>query len=191
MRIFRFNKTTKKRSRRCLKERKKVLTCEKSSLPTGFFLYRNMAADSLFCTQIWLPWRHVKTICTVRTPGTGYYYIVFWIIWELKIRQIKQKLCNVKCERETCTRNGVIAAALPYIKPGVTSSRAVVTVFAQFIVHGGKNKRFLGLNKINSLESLFNLHGLSKQAAYKCARSPENRELASLAGNEPKGLGHI
>ena len=24
-------------------------------------LYTNMAADSLFCTQIWPPWRHVKT----------------------------------------------------------------------------------------------------------------------------------
>ena len=31
----------------------KVLTREKSSIPTGFFLYTNMAADSLFCTQIW------------------------------------------------------------------------------------------------------------------------------------------
>ena len=56
----------------CL-EQKKVLTCEKSSTPTGFLfvhkhgrrfivLCTNMAADSLFCTQIWPPWRHVKTI---------------------------------------------------------------------------------------------------------------------------------
>ena len=29
------------------------------------FLYTNMAADSLFCTQIWPPWRHVKTTYTI------------------------------------------------------------------------------------------------------------------------------
>ena len=27
-----------------------------------FFLHTNKAADPLFCTQIWPPWRHVKTI---------------------------------------------------------------------------------------------------------------------------------
>ena len=30
-----------------------------------FFLYTNMAVDPLFCTQIWPPWRHVKTISRV------------------------------------------------------------------------------------------------------------------------------
>ena len=35
---------------------KVVLTYEKSSILTGFFLYTNMAADPLFCTQIWPPW---------------------------------------------------------------------------------------------------------------------------------------
>ena len=35
--------------------KKKVLTCENSSIPTEFFWYTNMAADSLFCTQIWPP----------------------------------------------------------------------------------------------------------------------------------------
>ena len=43
----------------------KVLTREKSSIPTGFFLYTNMAADSLFCTQIWPLWRHINTIYRV------------------------------------------------------------------------------------------------------------------------------
>ena len=35
--------------------KRKGLTCEKSTIPTGFFLYTNMAAGSLFCTQIWPP----------------------------------------------------------------------------------------------------------------------------------------
>ena len=34
-------------------------------------------------------------------------------------------------------------SAIHQVNPGVTSSRAVVTVFAQFIVRGGKNKRLL------------------------------------------------
>ena len=42
--------------------KRKPLTCEKSSIPTRCFLYTNMAAESLFCTQIWPPLRHVKTI---------------------------------------------------------------------------------------------------------------------------------
>ena len=32
----------------------------------GFIvLYTNMADDALFCTQMWPPWRHVKTIYTI------------------------------------------------------------------------------------------------------------------------------
>ena len=42
--------------------KKESLTCKNSSIPTGFFFYANMAADSLFCTQIWPPRLHVKTI---------------------------------------------------------------------------------------------------------------------------------
>ena len=32
---------------------------------TEFFLYTNMTANLLFCTEIWPPWRHVKTIYRV------------------------------------------------------------------------------------------------------------------------------
>ena len=35
--------------------KRNFITCEKSSIPTGCFLYTNTAADSLFCTQIWPP----------------------------------------------------------------------------------------------------------------------------------------
>ena len=68
----------------CL-EWKKVLTCEKSSIPAGFFLYTNMVPDSLFCLQTWPPWRHVKTIYSVAihmkavrsfvcSPNTWYFF---------------------------------------------------------------------------------------------------------------------
>ena len=80
----------------CL-ECKKVLTCEKSSVPTGFFLYINMAPDSLFCTQIWPPWRHVKTIYSVAihmkavrsfvcSPNAWYFFYLkgFFLILDVK-----------------------------------------------------------------------------------------------------------
>ena len=39
-------------------EQKKILTCEKNSVPWGFFLYTCMAAISLLCTPIWRQWLH-------------------------------------------------------------------------------------------------------------------------------------
>ena len=42
--------------------KRKFQHVKRVQFPQDFFLYTNIAADSLFCTQKWRPWRHVKTI---------------------------------------------------------------------------------------------------------------------------------
>ena len=65
------------------------------------FLYTNMAADPLFCTQIWPPWRHVKTIyydtelySTFRRPKR-WNYPSTWYILKCSVYLLKAELSAV------------------------------------------------------------------------------------------------
>ena len=50
----------------------KLLGLKENSIPTGFFLYTNMAADSSFCTLIYMAaWRHVKTVYKIVRVGVS------------------------------------------------------------------------------------------------------------------------